>query len=93
MRRSSSLPGDLCPSRVAHTERGESCNSLNSSETTTIAAGIESGSCQWTTGVSAEDLTGSGSVASMLMVKFEGVGEGMFAELDEDMLGETEWLF
>ena len=90
MRRSSSLPGDLCPSRVAHTEQGESCNSLNSSETATIAEGIESGSCQWTTGVLAWALTGSGSAVSMLMVKLEGVGEGMFTELVEDMLGEIE---
>ena len=57
-----------------------------------ISAGIESGSCQWTTGVSAEDWMGSGSAASMLTVKLEGVGEGMFAELEEDMLGEIEWL-
>ena len=37
-------------------------------------------------GVSAEDLTGSGLAASMSMVKLEGVGEGIFAELAEDML-------
>ena len=92
MRRSSSLPGNLCPSRAAHTEHGESCNSLNSLETATITAGIESGSCQWTTGVSAKDWMGSGSVASMSMVKLKGVGEEMFAELGEDMLGEIEWL-
>ena len=29
---------------------------------------------------------GSGSAASMLTVKLEGVGEGMLAELAEDML-------
>ena len=86
MRRSSSLPGDLCPSRVAHTEQGESCNSLNSVDTTTIAAGIERGSCLWTTRVLACDLIGRGSVASMLTVKLDGVGEGMFTELAEDML-------
>ena len=28
----------------------------------------------------------------MSMVKLEGVGEGMLAELAEDMLGEIEWL-
>ena len=92
MRRSSSLPSDLCPSRVVHTEWGESCNSLNSSETAKITEGIESSSCQWTTGVLAWYLTGSGSVVSMSTVKLEGVGEGMFAELAEDMLGEIEWL-
>ena len=43
-------------------------------------------------GVSAEDLTGSGLVVSMSTVKLEGVGEGIFAELAEDMLGGTEWL-
>ena len=92
MRRSSSLLGDLCPSRAAHTEWGESCNSLNSSKTAMIAEGIESSSCWWTTGVSAGDLMGSGSAVSMLMVKLEGVGEGMFAELAEDMLREIKWL-
>ena len=43
-------------------------------------------------GVSVNDLIRSGSVASMLMVKLEGVGEGIFAELAKDMLGGTEWL-
>ena len=28
----------------------------------------------------------------MLTMKLEGVGEGMLAELAEDMLGEIEWL-
>ena len=28
----------------------------------------------------------------MSTVKLEGVGEGMFAELAEDMLGGTKWL-
>ena len=88
MRRSSSLPCALCPSRVAHTDQGESWNSLNSAETAAIAAGMERGSCQWTTGVSAADLIGRGSVVSMLTVKLEGVGEGMFTELVEDMLEE-----
>ena len=86
MRRSSSLPGDQCPSRAVHTEWGESCNSLNSSETAVMAVGIESGSWQWTTRVLAMDQTGSGSAASMSTVKLEGVGEGMLAELAEDML-------
>ena len=57
-----------------------------------IAAGIESGSCQWTTGVLARDLTGSGLAVSMSMVTLEGVGEGTFAELTEDMLEGTKWL-
>ena len=90
MRRSSSCPGDLCPLRAVHTEQGESCNSLNSLETAMIAEGIERGSCWWTTGVLAKDWMGSGSAASMLTVKLEGVGEGMFAELGEDMLEEIE---
>ena len=93
MRRSSSLLGDLCPSRAAHTEQGESCNSLNSVDTATIAAGIERGSCQWTTGVSACNLIGRGLAVSMSMVKLDGVGEGMFAELAEDMLGKIGWQF
>ena len=87
MRRSSSLPGDLCPSRVAHTEWGESCNSLNLVDTATIAAGIERGSCLWTTRVSVCDWIGRGLVASMSTMKLDGVGERMFAELAEDMLG------
>ena len=89
MRRSSSLPGDLCPLRAAHTERGESCNSLNSVDTATIAAGIERGSCLWTTRVSVCNLIRRGLAASMSTVKLDGVGEGMFAELAEDML---EWI-
>ena len=93
MRRSSSLLGDLCPLRAAHTEQGESCNSLNSVDTATIAAGIERGSCLWTTGVSACDLIGRGSAASMLTVKLDGVEEGMFAELAEDMLEGIGWRF
>ena len=36
--------------------------------------------------VSAVDLIGRGSAVSMLTVKLEGVGEGMFVELAEDML-------
>ena len=51
-----------------------------------IAAGIERGSCWWTTGVSVCDLIRRGSAASMSTVKLEGVGEGMFAKLAEDML-------
>ena len=50
-----------------------------------IAAGIEMGSCLWTTGVSAWDQTGRASAVSMLTVKLEGVGEGMFVEFAEDM--------
>ena len=88
MRRSSSLPGALCPSRAAHTDWGESWNSLNSADMATIAVGMERGSCQWTTRVSAADLIGRGSVVSMSTMKLEGVGEGMFAELVEDMLEE-----
>ena len=86
MRRSFSLPGALCPSRVAHTDWGEGWNSLNSAETAAIVAGMESGSCQWTTGVSAANLIGRGSAVSILTMKLEGVGEGMLAELVEDML-------
>ena len=86
MRRSSSLLGVLCPSRAVHTEQGDNCNSLNSVDTATIAAGIEGGSCLWTTGVSACDLTRRGLAESMSMVKLEGMGEGMLAELVEDML-------
>ena len=43
-------------------------------------------------GVLADNLIGSGSVVSMSTVKLEGVGEGIFTELAEDMLGGTEWL-
>ena len=50
-----------------------------------ITAGIESRSCQWTTGVSTWGRMGRASAASMSMVKLEGVGEGMFAELTEDI--------
>ena len=57
----------------------------------TIAAGMERGSWQWTTGVLVDDLIGRGSVVSMSMVKLEGVGEGMFAELAEDMLERVGW--
>ena len=92
MRRSSSLPGALCPSRVAHTDQGESWNSLNSAETATIAVGMESGSCQWTTRVLAANLIGRGSVVSMSTMKPEGVGEGMLAELAEDMFQGIGWL-
>ena len=35
---------------------------------------------------------GSGLVVSMLMVKLEGTGEGMLAELVDDMLEEDKWL-
>ena len=93
MRRSSSLPGDLCPSRAAHTDQGDSWNSLNSAETAAMVAGMERGSCWWTTGVLAVDLIGSGLVVSMSTVKLEGVGEGMFTELAEDMLEGIGWLF
>ena len=58
-----------------------------------MAAGIERGSCLWTTGVSADDLTGSGSVVSMSTVKLEGTGEGILAELVEDMLEGSRWPF
>ena len=51
-----------------------------------MAAGMERGSWQWTTGVSVDDLIGRGSAVSMSTVKLEGVGEGMSAELVEDML-------
>ena len=51
-----------------------------------MVAGMERGSWQWTTGVLAVDLIGRGLAVSMLTVKLEGVGEGMFAELAEDML-------
>ena len=73
-------------------DQGDNWNSLNSSETAAIAAGIERGSWRWTTGVSAADLIGRGLVVSMLTVKLEGVGEGMFAELAEDMLVKIGWL-
>ena len=53
-----------------------------------IVVGMERGSWQWTTGVSAADLIGRGSAVSMLTIKLEGVGEGMFAELAEDMLAK-----
>ena len=91
MRRSSSLPGSLCPLRAC-TDRGESWNSLNSLEMAAMAAGMERGSCLCTTGVLADDLMGSGSVVSMSMVKLEGTGEGMLAELADDMLEEHKWL-
>ena len=92
MRRSSTLPGDLCPSRAVHTEQGDSWNSLNSAETAAMVAGMERGSCRWTTGVLVVDLIRSGSAVSMSTVKLEGVGEGMFAELAEDMLRGIRWL-
>ena len=57
-----------------------------------MAVGMERGSWQWTTGVSAVDLIGRGSAVSMSTVKLEGVGEGMFAELAEDMLERIGWL-
>ena len=62
-------------------------------DTAMIAAGMERGSCWWTTGVSACNLIGRGSAESMLTVKLEGVGEGMFAELTDDMLEGIGWLF
>ena len=92
MRRSSSLPGDMCPSRAVHTEWGDNWNSLNSAETAAMAVGMERGSWRWTTGVLAADLIGSGLVVSMSTVKLEGVGEGMFAELAEDMSRGIGWL-
>ena len=57
-----------------------------------MAAGMERGSWWWTTGVSADNLIGRGSVVSMSTMKLEGVGEGMFAELAEDMLEQIGWL-
>ena len=73
-------------------DQGDSWNSLNSSEMATIVAGMERVSWQWTTGVSVDDLIGRGLAVSMLTVKLEGVGEGMFAELAEDMLERVGWL-
>ena len=58
----------------------------------TIATGMEMGSCWWTTGVSAWGQTGRASAVSMSMVKLEGVGEGMFAELVEDIVEWGRWL-
>ena len=57
-----------------------------------MAAGMERGSWWWTTGVLAADLIGRGSAVSMSTIKLEGVGEGMFAELAEDMLERIGWL-
>ena len=54
-----------------------------------MVAGMERGSWQWTTGVLAANLIGRGSAVSMSTVKLEGVGEGMFAELAEDMLARV----
>ena len=51
-----------------------------------IAARIERGSCWWTTGVLAWGQAEMVSAISMLTVKLEGVGEGMFVELAEDMV-------
>ena len=62
-------------------------------DTATITAGIERGSCLWTTGVSVCDLIGRGSAESMSTVKLDGVGEGMFAELADDMLEGIGWQF
>ena len=73
-------------------DRGDNWNSLNSSEMATMVAGMERGSWRWTTGVLAVDLIGRGSAVSMSTVKLEGVGEGMFAELAEDMLRRIGWL-
>ena len=53
-----------------------------------IMVGMERGSWWWTTRVSAADLIGRGLVVSMSTMKLEGVGEGMFTELVEDMLEE-----
>ena len=72
-------------------DQGDSWNSLNSSKTAAIAAGMERGSWWWTTGISVDDLIGRGSAVSMSTVKLEGVGEGMFAELAEDMLERVGW--
>ena len=58
-----------------------------------MAAGMERGSWQWTTGVSVCNLIGRGSAESISMVKLEEVGEGMFAELVEDMLERIGWQF
>ena len=60
--------------RAAHTDLGESSNSLNSLEVATTSEGIERQSCLWTTGVSALDHMGSGLAMSMSTVKLEGVG-------------------
>ena len=57
-----------------------------------MAAGMERGSWQWTTGVSAVALIGRGLAVSMLTEKLEGVGEGMFAELAEDIFERVGWL-
>ena len=71
--------------RAAHTDQGESCNSLNSLEVATTSEGTERQSCLKTTGVSAWGRVGSALVMSMSMVKLEGQGEGKLAELAEDM--------
>ena len=92
MRRSSSPSGILCPLRAVHTKQGDNCNSLNSMDTATIAARIERGFCLWTTGVSVCDLTRRGLAESMLMVKLEGMEEGILAELMEDMSKRIGWL-
>ena len=39
-----------------------------------------------------DDLTGSGLAVSISTVKLEGTGEGMLAELAEDMLQGNGWL-
>ena len=65
---------------------GESCNSLNLLEVATTSGGIERQSCLWTTGVLTWGQVGSGLAMSMSTVKLEGVGEGMFAELSDDMV-------
>ena len=65
---------------------GERDNSLNSLDLTTISEGIGRQSCLWTTGVLACGGTGRASVTSMSTMRLEGVGEGMFAELAEDMM-------
>ena len=51
-----------------------------------MVVGMERGSWWWTTGVSVDNLIRRGLVVSISTMKLEGVGEGMFAELAEDML-------
>ena len=53
-----------------------------------MAAGMERGSWQWTTGVLVANLIGRGSAVSISTIKLEGVGEGILAELGEDMMRE-----
>ena len=61
-------------------------------ETAAMVVGMERGSWQWTAGVLVDDLIGRGLAVSISTVKLEGVGEGMLAELGEDMMREIGWL-